>query len=484
MLPDPTACYAALLAHDARFDGRLYVGVRSTGVYCRPVCRVRMPRRENCRFFASAAAAERSGFRPCLRCRPELAPGRAGIDLGSRLAQGAARLIEAGEFDANGVEAVAARVGTSSRHLRRVFAAEFGVTPVEYAQTHRLLLAKRLLTDTGLPATEVASASGFRSLRRFNAAFRERYRLSPSQLRANAGAQPASTMRFRLAYRPPYDWQRVMAFLASRCIDGVESVRGATYRRSVRWRVADRELHGWLALRPLPSRALVDVELSASLAGAVPAILQRVRDVFDLDCEPLEVQRALAAGPAPVPQGNGPMRLIGAFDGFELAVRGIVGQQITVRAACTVVSRCVALHGEPLDGAARAGPVRLFPAIATIASLDEAEIAALGLPGSRARSIRALARALADGAIVLEPRAPTEATIAALRAIPGIGDWTAQYIAMRALCWPDAFPAGDLAVLRALGVRTPAQARERAREWRPWRAYAVMNLWTSTRGAT
>jgi len=291
-------------------------------------------------------------------------------------------------------------------------------------------------------------------------------------------------MRFRLAYRPPYDWQRALAFLASRCIDGVEAVHGETYRRTVRWRAAGRELKGWLAMRPLPSRALVDVELSASLAGAIPAILQRVRDVFDLDCEPLEVQRALAAGPAPAPTGDGPMRLIGAFEGFELAVRGIVGQQITVKAARTIVSRLVALHGEPLDGAARAGPARLFPSAATIASLDEGEIAALGLPGARARSIRALARALADGALVLEPRAQAEATIAALQAIPGIGDWTAQYIAMRALCWPDAFPAGDLAVLRALGARTPAQARERAHGWRPWRAYAVMNLWTSTGGTT
>lgn len=479
MLPDPDACYAALLAHDARFDGRLYVGVRSTGVYCRPVCRVRTPKAENCRFFASAAAAESHGFRPCLRCRPELAPGRAGIDIGSRLAQGAARLIEAGELDRHGVEGVAARVGTSSRHLRRVFAAEFGVTPLEYAQTQRLLLAKRLLTDTALPATEIAAASGFRSLRRFNAAFRERYRISPTMLRARSGAKPASAMRFRLAYRPPFDWQRSMAFLAARTIEGVEVVGAGIYRRTVRWQVGAHDLRGWVAVRPMPSRALLEVELSASLAGAIPPILQRIRDVFDLDCEPAQVQRVVP-GPS---SGGGPMRLIGAFDGFELAVRGIVGQQITVKAARTLVGRLVGRYGEPIEGVAPAGLERIFPAPARIAALEPSSIAQLGIVDRRAAAIRALAQAIAEGRLALEPRAPVDATIAALQAIPGIGDWTAQYIAMRALCWPDAFPAGDLAVLKALDARTPAQARERARAWQPWRAYAVMELWAST-GAT
>lgn len=475
MLPDADACYAAILAHDPRFDGRLYVGVRSTGVYCRPVCRVRTPKLENCRFFASAAAAESHGFRPCLRCRPELAPGRAGIDIGSQLAQGGARLIESGELDRGGVEALAARVGTSSRHLRRVFKAEFGVTPLEYAQTQRLLLAKRLLTDTALPATEVAAASGFRSLRRFNAVFRERYRLSPTQLRSRAGARPAETMRFRLAYRPPCDWKRSLAFLAARAIERVEVATGDAYHRSVRWQAGAQELRGWLGVRPLPSRALLEVELSASLATAIPPILQRIRDVFDLDCEPAQLQRVLPARA----EGGAPMRLIGSFDGFELAVRGVVGQQVSVKAARTVIARLAERYGEPLEGAVPDGLVRIFPSPATIAALDVAAIAGLGIQPRRAEAIRALARAIVDGHLALEPRAPVEATVAALRAIPGIGDWTAQYIAMRALCWPDAFPAGDLAVLRALQARTPAQARERARAWQPWRAYAVMNLWAS-----
>ncbi len=479
MLPDPDACYAALLAHDSRFDGRLYVGVRSTGVYCRPVCRVRTPRAENCRFFSSAAAAERHGFRPCLRCRPELAPGRAGIDIGSRLAQGAARLIEAGELDRGGVEGVAARVGTSSRHLRRVFGTEFGVSPLEYAQTQRLLLAKRLLTDTSLPVTEISIAAGFNSVRRFNAAFRERYRLSPSELRARAGARPAAVMRFRLAYRPPCDWARSMAFLAARAIERVEVVRDGAYLRTVRWSCNGRESRGWLSARPVASRALLEVELSASLAAVIPPVLQRVRDVFDLDCEPESLRGVVPARAV----AGAPMRLIGSFDGFELAVRGIVGQQVSVKAARTVVARFAEHFGERIGAGAPPGLERLFPLPATIAALDVAAIAGLGILPRRAEAIRMLAAAVADGRIALEPRAPVEATVEALKAIPGIGDWTAQYIAMRALSWPDAFPAGDLAVLRALDARTPAQARERARAWQPWRAYAVMQLWSSL-GAT
>lgn len=479
MLPGADACYAAILAHDPRFDGRLYVGVRSTGIYCRPVCRVRTPKFENCRFFASAAAAERHGFRPCLRCRPELAPGRAGIDIGSRLAQGGARLIDAGALDRGGVEALAARVGTSARHLRRLFKAEFGVTPFEYAQTQRLLLARRLLTDTALPATQVAAASGFRSLRRFNAAFREHYRLSPTQLRSRAGARSVETMRFRLAYRPPCDWNRSLAFLAARAIERVEFAAGDTYRRTVRWQAGDREVRGWFGVRPLPSRALLEVELSASLAEAIPPILQRIRDVFDLDCEPAQLERVLPACRA----GEAPMRLIGSFDGFELAVRGVVGQQISVKAARTVIARLAERYGESLDGVAPPGLARVFPAPATVADLGIAAIAGLGIQARRAEAVRALARAIVDGRLALAPRVPVEAAIAALRAIPGVGDWTAQYIAMRALCWPDAFPAGDLAVLKALDARTPAQARERARAWQPWRAYAVMELWASM-GAT
>ncbi|MGD9943877.1 MAG: AlkA N-terminal domain-containing protein [Burkholderiaceae bacterium] len=479
MLPDPDACYSALLAHDVRFDGHFFVGVRTTRVYCRPVCRVRVPKRENCRFFESAAAAELRGFRPCLRCRPELAPGRAGIDSASRLARAAALLIEGGELDRGGVEAVAARLGTSARHLRRIFGAEFGVTPIEYAQTQRLLLAKRLLTDSVLSATEVAYAAGFRSLRRFNAVFRERYRLSPTELRAKAGARPAAALRFRLAYRPPYDWPRVFAFLAARLIAGVESIDANGYHRSITLRDGAHERHGWLSARPDAERSLLEIDLSPSLAAVIPQVLQRLRHMFDLDCEPDEVLRALPL----MAQAGGPMRLIGAFDGFELAVRGVLGQQVSVRAAHTLAARFAAAFGQPLaDSAAPAGLTHLFPSPQAVAAVEASAIAALGITRRRAETLRLLAQRLADGELRLEPRQPVDEALVQLAAIPGIGDWTAQYIAMRALSWPDAFPAGDLAVLRSLGVTTAAQARERTRAWQPWRAYAVIDLWSRPSG--
>ncbi len=294
---DPDACYRALAAHDPRFDGRFFVGVSSTGIYCRPVCNVRMPRRENCLFFPSAAAAEVAGYRPCLRCRPELAPGHASVDASERLARGAVNLIENGVLDDGGIEALAARVGVTSRHLRRIFEAEYGVSPVEYAQTQRLLLAKRLLTDTALPVTEVALASGFASVRRFNALFRTRYRMAPSRLRRDraAGALPAM-LAFELAYRPPYDWSAMLDFLGHRAIAGVESVTGDAYARSVAISHRGTVHTGRVEVRRAPRKAALTISVSASLAAVVPAVLSRVKHAFDLTCDP-ERGRA-GAGPA------------------------------------------------------------------------------------------------------------------------------------------------------------------------------------------
>jgi AraC family transcriptional regulator of adaptative response / DNA-3-methyladenine glycosylase II len=267
MTLDPDSCYRALTAHDARFDGRFFVGVRSTRIYCRPVCNVRLPRRENCRFFVSAAAAEVEGYRPCLRCRPELAPGLASIDASGRLAHAAAEMIENGALETDGFEALAARVGVTSRHLRRVFAAEFGVAPIEYAQTQRLLLAKRLLTDTALSVTDVALASGFRSLRRFNALVRARYRMAPSRLRRDAAPRSLpATMRFELAYRPPFDWDGLLAFLAPRAIRGVERVAARTYARTLTVETRSGTFTGWLTVRPATRRNALVLDVSASLA--------------------------------------------------------------------------------------------------------------------------------------------------------------------------------------------------------------------------
>jgi AraC family transcriptional regulator of adaptative response / DNA-3-methyladenine glycosylase II len=470
---DADACWKALSARDARFDGRFYVGVATTGIYCRPVCHVRMPRRENCRFFASAAAAEARGFRPCLRCRPELAPGHAGIDASSRLAQGAVDLIESGVMDDGGLDRLAARVGVSDRHLRRVFDAEFGVSPIEYAQTHRLLLAKRLLTDTRLPVTDIALASGFSSVRRFNALFRERYRLAPSRLRREtAGDAVSDGLEFELAYRPPYDFESIFMFLRDRAVDGVESACDGTYVRTLAIRRGDETHAGRIVVRHHARRHALRVVVSAPLARVVPAVLGRVRHAFDLAADPREIGAALGE----LGRAHPGLRVPGTFDGFELAVRAIVGQQVSVKAARTLLGRLVAAHGSALD-APGPEPPRLFPTARTIAALAPDALVRVGLVGSRSRSVHALATAVEAGALALEPGADVESTMRALVALPGIGDWTANYIAMRALRWPDAFLAGDLVVRRALGVTTAARAEAKSAAWRPWRAYAVMHLW-------
>ncbi|MEN9315688.1 MAG: hypothetical protein RIS35_2081 [Pseudomonadota bacterium] len=500
-LPDPAVCYDALRSRDARFDGRLFVGVASTRIYCRPVCRVRTPLARNCRFFNSAAAAEAAGFRPCLRCRPELAPGYAAVDAQARLARRAAALIEAGPGE-GGLEAVASRLGVTARHLRRVFDAEFGVSPVDYLQTQRLLLAKRLLTDTALPVTEVALAAGFGSLRRFNALFQARYRMNPTRLRAQAvdasplskrpqgptssspppegvkqalgGPAPASELRFLLAYRPPYDWDWVLGFLAARTIAGVESVAEGAYRRVVAF--DEPGVAGWVEVRRARKGDLLEVRVAPSLARRIPELIARVRRVFDLDARPEEIAAGLGAWAGERPG----IRLPGGFDGFELAARAILGQQVSVKAAHTLAGRVAARFGPsvemPFEGLSRA-----FPTPDVLAAAAPEDVAALGIVRQRAAALVSLARAIAEGRLALDPAGDVDEALAALRALPGIGDWTAQYVAMRALGWPDAFPASDLVLMRALDVRTPKAALAAAEAWRPWRGYAVMHLWSGAR---
>jgi AraC family transcriptional regulator of adaptative response / DNA-3-methyladenine glycosylase II len=472
---DPERCWRALKARDGRFDGRFYVGVASTGIYCRPVCATRPAKREHCSFYPSAAAAEAAGFRPCLRCRPELAPGNAAIDAPARLARAAAGLIEEGCMNGAGVGAVAARLGVTDRHLRRIFEAQFGVAPVEFVQTQRLLLAKRLLTDTALPVTEVALASGFGSVRRFNALFRNRYRMAPSRLRhTTADRHSEPLLRFALGYRAPFDWDAHLEFLGARAIEGVEQVADGAYLRTLRIERGADEIAGWVAARHAPRRRALEVTVSASLARAIPAVLARIKHLFDLACVPSAVSDALGALAARHPG----LRLPGAVDGFELAARAILGQQVTVRAARTLAGRFAAAFGAPIE-TPHAALRTLFPPAARIATLTPARIARLGVVGHRARAIVGLARAIANGDLDLFPGADAEATIARLRALPGVGDWTAQYIAMRALGWPDAFPHTDHGVLEALGESNPRRALAQAEAWRPWRAYAVMHLWKS-----
>jgi len=474
MFLDSDQCYRALRAHDARFDGRFFVGVGTTRIYCRPVCTVRAPKRENCRFFPSAAAAESEGFRPCLRCRPELAPGYAAVDANRRLARSAAGLIEDGSLTDARLPDLAATLGVTDRHLRRVFQEEFGVAPIEYAQTQRLLLAKRLLTDTALPVTEVAMASGFASLRRFNDLFRKRYRMTPGELRRDSDKAPAETLAFDLAYRPPYDWEAMLHFLARRAVGGVEAVERHSYLRTVRAERDGKVMHGWIEVAPSKRRSALRVVASASLALAIPSVLARVKHLFDLACHPEEISAALG----PLAERHPGLRLPGAMDGFEVAVRAILGQQVTVRAATAIAARFAAAFGTPV-ATPHASLTTIFPAADTVASLAPGEVAATGIIGTRARAIVELARAVRSGAVRLEPSAPVDATVAALDALPGVGPWTAQYIAMRALAWPDAFPHPDVAVLKAMARAKPGEALAASEAWKPWRAYAVLHLWKS-----
>lgn len=472
---DPHTCYRALCARDARFDGRFFVAVSSTRIYCRPVCTVKPPRRENCRFYPSAAAAESAGYRPCLRCRPELAPGNASVDATKRLAQAAVGLIEDRTLDEEGLAGLAARLGITDRHLRRVFKTEFGVSPVQFAQTQRLLLAKHLLTDTTLPVTEIAFASGFASVRRFNALFRQRYRLQPSRLRrCAAGGAPPDALTFELSFRPPYEWRLLAAFLGARAIDGVEAVSARGYLRTTRILHGGKEHRGWIDVALSRKKPALRVLVSASLARALPAVLSRVKALMDLACNPTEIKQTLGALAARYPG----LRVPGAFDGFEVAVRAILGQQVSVAAARTLAGRFVATFGEPLKTPFPA-LTTLFPTVERVAALTPGQIARIGLPVGRAHALRALARALADGEIALAPNADVEATLARLRALPGVGEWTVQYVAMRALAWPDAFPHTDHGVRKALKLNDSKRVLAAADAWRPWRAYATMYLWQS-----
>ncbi|MBK4737180.1 DNA-3-methyladenine glycosylase 2 [Noviherbaspirillum pedocola] len=477
-LPDPDSCYRALAARDARFDGLFFTGVKSTGIYCRPVCGVKTPRRASCVFFASAAAAEAAGFRPCLRCRPELAPYALQQNLAhaiwQRIAAGA--LNEDGDGEGGMLERLATEIGLSSRQVRRILLAQFGVTPIELAQTQRLLFAKKLLQETDLAMPEVAFSAGFRSVRRFNALFASRYRMAPGELRRAAGdCVGAGMLTMRLAYRPPYAWDAMLVYFARRGIPGVEAVLAdGSYARSVRL----NETQGWLRIRHLPQSCQLQLDVDLALAQALMPLMARVRAQFDLDANPAQIAAHLAQDALLVPllqQWPG-LRLPGAFDAFELAVRAVLGQQISVAGATTLAGRLAARFGR--SAVTPFGEVGLhFPTPAELAAAPAEVIATLGMPGSRAKTISALARFAAEGGLRFAPGATLAQAVERLKGVPGIGEWTAQYIALRALRHPDAFPAGDLGLRRATGLADERALLARAALWSPWRGYAAMLLW-------
>ncbi|MBD9664930.1 DNA-3-methyladenine glycosylase II [Variovorax beijingensis] len=495
------ACYLAMKTHDARFDGSFFTAVTSTGIYCRPVCRVKLPRRENCRFFRHAAQAEAEGFRPCLRCRPELAPRAASWsteDASRILALQAARLIDepdAWSEDGPGAAQIAARLGVSDRHLRRIFEAQFGVSPLQYLQTRRLLAAKQLIADTRLPMTQVALASGFASVRRFNAAFLEHYGLNPSALRRAGGAEggQGKAIEVRLGFRPPYDVNAMLGFFARRALrgvelattaDGKEPAKGSTpafvhLARTLSVQQGGQAHAGWLQLRFDMAREQMLLSVSDSLAAVLPIVISRARAMLDLDAEPMAINAALHEA---FPHGDG-LRVPGTVDGFELAVRAVLGQQVTVAAARTLGSRLVEAFGEPIATPIE-GLDRLFPTPAALAGASGDALGKLGIVRQRQAALQAIAREVAGGRLALHAGADVPSTIAALQELPGIGAWTAQYIAMRALRWPDAFPAGDVALQKALGVSTERAASQASQAWRPWRSYAVLRAWHAPTPAT
>lgn len=477
-LPPPETCDQARRSRDPRFDGLFFTAVHSTGIYCRPVCPAPYAKRVS--YFANAAAAEAAGYRPCLRCRPELSPSDGTWRRGDAAVARALTLIDQGALADAPLAELARRVGIGERQLRRLFVERLGAPPVGVHGTRRLLFAKQLLTETALPVTGVAMAAGFGSLRRFNAAFQEAYRMAPRELRRQPGAAARAggdTLSLRLAYRPPYDFAAMLDFLRARALPGVEAVGEDSYARVIAG--ADGR-HGWLRVSAWPGEQALKLELHAPMAGQLLDIVQRLRRMFDLDADPRVVADALSADPLlrPLLRRRPGLRLPSGWDGFEVAVRAVLGQQVSVAAARTLATRVAQRHGEALSNPFGGRLERLFP---TPAALADADLQAIGLTRARADSVRTVARALLDGRVDFRPERTLDDFTARWVALPGIGPWTAQYIAMRALGHPDAFPAEDLVLRKALaaddGPPTPKQARARAEAWRPWRAYGVIHLW-------
>jgi AraC family transcriptional regulator of adaptative response / DNA-3-methyladenine glycosylase II len=480
-LPPHDVCYRALAARDARFDGRLFGGVSTTGIYCRPICPARTPKRENCRFFPSAAAAQTSGFRPCLRCRPEISPDAAAWRGTSNTVSRALALIAEGALDGGeaGVSALADKLGVGERQLRRLFDKHLGVPPIAVAQTRRILFAKQLIQETRLSMAQVANVSGFGSVRRFNDAFRKLYRRAPRDLRLlrSEGAEP-SLVTLRLGYRPPYDWDAILSFFAARAIPGVEVVECGRYRRVIALDGATGSVEVALGKNCLVATIRLP-QLRALLS-----VVGRLRRMFDLDADVEAIGAHLSgdAGLAPLVARRPGLRTPGAWDGFELAVRAILGQQITVAAARTLAGKLVKIAGRPMPPTA-IGDQALTYMFPTPKQLASADLSNIGMPGARIAALQSLARAAAANPKLLESNGSDDDVLARLLLLPGFGEWTAQYWALRALRDSDAFPAADVGLLRALATNgkrlSPKALTERAEAWRPWRAYAAQHLWTA-----
>ena len=485
---DPEVCYQALKARDARFDGRLFVAVTTTGIYCRPVCPASLARRENCRFFPSAAAAQEAGFRPCLRCRPETAPAHGAWNGTSNTVSRGLALIAEGSLDAEGasVEGLAERLGVGERQLRRLFQQHLGASPIAVAQTRRVLFAKQLIHETPLPMAEIALAAGFGSVRRFNETFQHLYSRPPSELRRGRGQKARTAagegVTVHLRYRPPYDFDAMLAFLRARAIEGVELVSGDRYTRAL----AHDGMRGTVSIQHVPRKLSLAATLRFPSVRALPGVIARIRSAFDLDVDVTAIGAHLTRDPwlSPLVAARPGLRVAGAWDGFELGVRAVLGQQVSLAAARTLAGRLVALCGMRLATGEelRDSLALVFPSPEAV--LD-AKLSRLGMPGARREALRSLARAALEDPSLFHAQSSVEATVARLCRIPGLGAWSANYIALRAAREPDAFPASDLGLLRGAtrrGRRPTAKELElRSERWRPFRAYAAEQLWAADR---
>jgi AraC family transcriptional regulator of adaptative response / DNA-3-methyladenine glycosylase II len=477
---DDDRCYLAVRSRDRRFDGRFFTAVTTTGIFCRPVCPARTPRRENVIFFRTAAAAEVAGFRPCRRCRPETAPGSAAWDETSALVGRALRLIDEGALEETNGDGLAGRLGMSERQLRRVFTAQLGTTPAAIARSRRSHLARRLLDDTDLPISTIAFASGFGSLRQFNEVMRAIFKCTPTELRGReTPVSPTAPVRLRLRYRPPFDWGALGDFIGGRAIPGVESWGGDRYRR-----VVDLgETTGVIDVEHDGARSELIALLRSERLPPLLSASSRLRAMFDLDSDPAAVLQVLSDDRElrRLVERRPGLRVPGAWDPFEVVVRAVIGQQISVDAARSVVARIAHSHGRPVRGFENIGLSRAFPGAAQLvtAPLEDAGTNARG-----ADAIRTLAKLHLDGELLKASARGGDALMGVLRSVRGIGPWTAAYIALRGFGEPDAFPAADLGLRKGAaflfgGVPSADELERRAERWRPWRSYAALHVWTS-----
>ena len=473
MHTDHERCYRAASSRDARFDGVFYVGVKTTGIYCRPSCPAVTPKKENVTFYATAAAAQDAGFRACRRCRPDTTPGSPEWNVRADAVGRAMRLIADGVVEREGVDGLASRLGYSQRHVTRMLTQELGAGPLALARSNRAHAARTHIEPTALPMSDIAFAAAFPTTRQYNDSVRHVYALSPTQMRGRRRSTPTGRVTLRLAVRQPFHVDGLLEFLGGRTIAGVERIDGRTYARVLRLP------HGLGAVQLTLHDDHVACELELADLRDTAVAVQRCRRLLDLDADPLAIDEVLSADPllAPLVASTPGLRLPSQVDGFEVAVRAIVGQQVSVAGARTILGRFAQTYGTPVtfDLAASHG---LTHAFATPEALAEADDTALSMPRSRARALIGVAQAVADGKIELDPGADRDAVRADLVALPGIGPWTADYISMRALAHPDLMLETDLIIRRMLDCH--GVEPERTERWKPWRSYAAMHLWRAS----